>query len=188
VSLPLILASASPRRKQILTDMGVSFEVVITGADEIVHPESPLRTVEENAIKKASWCKERHPDRRIIAADTTIDLDGRNIGKPASRDEAREFFRLFSGRAHSVLTSVAFVHPDRAIHLETVRSQVNFKVLSDDDIRSYFESIDPMDKAGAYDINHSREMIIDSHDGSFTNIMGLPEEPVARWLANAVRP
>ena len=182
---PLILASASLRRRQLLLEMGVPFEVVVTEAAEILLPDKPEATVRANALSKLTWCMERHPGRSIIAADTVIDMDGHCIGKPGSISEATEFLKAFSGRVHAVLTGVAMVEPGSKPCVKTVRSMVTFKSLTESEIAKYFRVVNPLDKAGAYDINQNVEMIIEKYEGSFTNIVGLPMETVYEWLKHS---
>lgn len=179
---PLILASASGRRRKILEAMGVNFEVAVPDVEEVTYLDDPRRTASENAIRKGEWSRVRFPDRVTIAADTVIDFRGRVICKPSSEAEAVEFLRSFSGEQHTVITAVAFSTPQRGLEIEVVESQVVFKKLTDEQIRQYCSKVDPLDKAGAYDIDQNGDMIIESFAGSRTNIMGLPAEVVAKWL------
>ena len=178
----LILASASERRRKILSDLGVTFDVVIPRVEEIPHAGNPRRTAEENALRKSLWCRERHPDRFIITADTTIGFDGRCIEKPVSMDEAAVFLRMFSGKTHTVFTAVGLSTPTAIPEVRLVESPVTFRALSDNDIRDYLSKVNPLDKAGAYDIDQHGDIIIRSFSGSRTNVMGLPAELVGPWL------
>jgi septum formation protein len=179
----LVLGSASLRRQKILRGLGVAFEVLVPDAGEVLHENDPARTARENARRKLRWCRARRPHCAIVAADTVIDAAGRCIGKPANLDEARRFLRHASGRSHDVLTAVVCAMPGARAATRLVRSTVAFRLLSDRDIDAYFSRVDPLDKAGAYDIDQSGERIILSFRGSRTNIMGLPEETVRDWLA-----
>jgi septum formation protein len=178
----LILASASARRRKILRDTGVPFRVEVTQAEEIVYERDPARTARENALRKAEWSRVRHPRRRIVAADTVIAFGGRTVGKPRTMREARDMLRRFSGRTHTVLTAVALVRPRAAAVVKLAASEVRFRRLTAGDIREYLQRTNPLDKAGAYDIDQHGDMLIASFRGSRTNIMGLPRELVARWL------
>ncbi len=187
----LILASASARRKKILTDMGLTFEVMIPDVEEKHLIDHPRRTAVDNAFKKAEWCRNLRPDSYIIAADTVIDFMGQCITKPATREEARIFLKKFSGKTQVVFTAVALVkptshgirkHKQHGPEVHVGMSSVKFKELSDLIIEDYFERVDPADKAGAYDIDQHGDMLIESFDGSLTNIMGLPSELVSDWL------
>jgi septum formation protein len=127
-------------------------------------------------------------NRYIIAADTVVDFEGKCITKPSSIAEAVEFLKMFSGRKQVIFTAVAFVRPFRKgrIHKPEIHvgmSSVRFRKLNNRIISDYFSKVDPMDKAGAYDIDQHGDMIIESHTGSWSNISGLPAEIVALWLA-----
>ena len=124
-----ILASKSPRRAKILADLGWTFSVEPTEADEVSIPHAPRRTVLVNAARKLKACRALHPDAAIVAADTIVWFDGRIYGKPRDLDEAREFLRGLSGQTHSVFTGVAFCRPDRPLQTEVVESRVTFRRL-----------------------------------------------------------
>lgn len=181
-SSPVILASASERRRKILNELGASFEVVIPDVEEVTYLDDPRRTASENAMRKSEWCRGRYPGGMTIAADTVIDFRGRVIGKPATVAEACAILRKFSGERHTVITAVALSVPGEAPELAIVESQVVFKKLTDERIRDYCSRVNPLDKAGAYDIDQHGDMIIESFSGSRTNIMGLPREVVEKWL------
>jgi len=178
----LVLASASERRRKILFEMGLTFDVVIPRVEEVNLERQPHLSVRENALRKHAWCRERHPDCAIIAADTVVDFRGQCVPKPRSMVEARAFLRQFSGNGQQVHTGVAFSLPGDQVDVRVVTSDVVFKELSEDDIDEYFKTVDPMDKAGAYDIDQQGDLIIASYSGSRTNIMGLPRETVAAWI------
>jgi septum formation protein len=178
----LILASASPRRRRLLAEMGVAFEVVVPQVDEVHYLDDLHGSVRENAALKCAWCRERHPEASILAADTGIEFEGRTIMKPGSREEAAAFLRLFSGQTHTVMTGVAFSVPGAEMRLHVESSRVRFRELSDEMITAYIEKVDPLDRAGAYDINECGEMIVEGYKGSYTNIVGLPCEIVELWV------
>ena len=173
-----ILASKSPRRAKILADLGWSFIVEPTEAEEVCIPRAPRRTVLVNAARKLKACREKHPDAEIVAADTIVWFDGRIYGKPRDLDEARRFLRELSGQTHSVFTAVAHCRPGRQLETEIVESKVTFRKLSDEAIDRYVCSVRPTDRAGAYDIDESGDLIVESYTGSYENIMGLPVEPL----------
>lgn len=183
---PLILASASERRRKLLAILGIPFEVVVPQVQEVVVPDDPRRCASVNAAAKAEWCLSRRPGCAIVAADTVIDFQGRCLTKPASREEAVEFFRLFSGHRHRVITGVGLVRPGAGVDVRIAESEVLFRPLSNQAILDYFKQVDPLDKAGGYDIDNQGEAIIDSYTGSRANIMGLPVEIVAEWLSRGV--
>ena len=147
-----ILASASPRRKDILERMGARFEIIPAEVDENESGDSdPQAMVRENAVLKAGWVAKRYPDRFVLGSDTTVHLDGRVLNKPVDMDDARSMLRKLSKRTHIVHTGVSIHCQSRQIE-ETigVRSEVTFKELSDETIERYFEIVNPLDKAGSY--------------------------------------
>lgn len=172
----ITLASGSPRRAKILRDAGVDFEIVKTDAEEVSYPDDPERTVRENALAKGAAAKAE----RVLSADTIVWCCGRIYGKPRDIEEAKEFLRELSGITHTVFTGVAF---DGAV--QVVRSDVSFKPLSEETIAKYVADVNPLDRAGAYDIDVSGDLLIADHTGSYENIMGLPLGPLVDW--NIVR-
>lgn len=183
-SAPLILASASPRRRRILTNLGVPFTVQIPEVVEIARPKDPCGSARQNALLKYAWCHARAPEALIIAADTVLDLDGDLIGKPESLQAAAAMLQRLAGRTHTVCTAAALTtHSAPAVHL--CKSDVRFRELSADDIGNYLGLVPPLDKAGAYDIDDHGDLLIAAHTGSRTNIMGLPVEIVQPWLVTA---
>ena len=197
---PLILASGSPRRAKILRDLGVEFEVVKTEAAEVSIPHDPVRTVTENAIAKlrAAVAQERDPPedegRAILAADTIVWFNGKIYGKPRDLAEAKAFLRELSGQTHTVFTGVAYVGIGNAQSrmaaagpngfapaIACERSHVTFRPLSDAAIDEYVARVRPLDRAGAYDIDESGDLIVASYSGEYENIMGLPVEPLRRF-------
>ena len=178
----LILASASARRRKILAVLGVAFDVVIPEIEEVFYAFNARRTARENAVRKSAWCRARHPECYSLAADTTIEFAGRCVTKARTVAEAIAFLRMFSGTTHLVYTAVAMARPRTEPELILAKSSVCFRTLSEDDIRTYVANVNPMDRAGAYDIDEHGEMLIDSYTGSRTTIMGLPEEVVRVWL------
>lgn len=182
-ALPILLGSASPRRRRLLKSLGVAFEVAVPAVREVHRTRRPAWTVRENALRKFAWCRERYPDRGILTADTVVVFRGRGIGKPANAREAAAFLRMFSGKAHHVYTGVAYAKPGQPARCTLVRSRVVFRTLSAADVREYLRRVHPLDKAGAYDINQHGARIIAACEGSRSNVEGLPLELVREWLA-----
>ena len=179
----LILASGSPRRAKILRDCGVAFTVVKSDAPEVSYPHDPERTVRENALSKgASVGRARTPAAPdgVLSADTIVWFNNRIYGKPKDLAEAKEYLRELSGNVHTVFTGVAYNG-----EVKVVRSDVKFRELSDAMIDEYVARVKPTDRAGAYDIDESGDLIVESYTGSYENIMGLPVEPLKEW--NIVR-
>lgn len=172
----MILASKSPRRAKILSALGFSFTVEPTEAEEVCIPRAPKRTVLVNAARKLKACREKHPDEEIIAADTIVWYAGKIYGKPRDLDEAKEFLRELSGNVHSVFTALAHCRPGGKLHAETVESKVRFRTLPESEIEKYVNKVHPTDRAGAYDIDESGDLIVESYTGSYENIMGLPTQ------------
>ena len=189
------LASKSPRRAELLTGMGVPFEVLqFTDdagtqyeVDESVFPgESPRDYVRRVAFDKAlhavSYLRDRGlPERPLLSADTTVALGERILGKPADADEARDMLNALSGQAHEVLTSVVLAHGHDIRQMLSV-SQVRFMALDDATIERYIASGEPFDKAGAYGIQGRAGIFVAEMQGSFTGIMGLPVHETACLL------
>jgi len=175
--VPLILASASPRRRELLAQLRVKFDVVVAGVTEHEDPSTDPRTmVAHNAALKADWVAERHPDAFVLGADTTVFIDRTVLNKPRDLADARAMLKQLSGRIHTVFTGVALRRRRDGVAVdEGVSSQVTFRPLDDAVIDAYFRVVNPLDKAGAYGIQEGREMIIAGWEGSFTNIMGLPD-------------
>ena len=171
--MKITLASGSPRRAKILEELGVEFDVVKTDAPEASYPHDPERTVRENALAKGAAAA---PRTRVLSADTIVWFGGRIYGKPRDLEEAKEFLRELSGKVHTVFTGVAFDGD-----VKVVRSDVKFRRLSDADIEEYVARVRPTDRAGAYDIDESGDLIVESYTGSYENIMGLPTEPLREW-------
>ena len=169
----IVLASGSPRRAKILSDLGVEFDVVKTDAPEVSYPKDPERTVRENALAKGAAAA---PRTRVLSADTIVWFGGRIYGKPRDLEEAKEFLRELSGKVHTVFTGVAFDGD-----VKVARSDVKFRELSDETIEEYVARVRPTDRAGAYDIDESGDLIVESWTGSYENIMGLPVEPLKEW-------
>lgn len=179
----LILASASPRRREILENLGYA---VRTGAVPI--GETPLAAeAAEPYVLRMAQQKNRaalavHGDSLpLLSADTTVALDGRILGKPESADHARSMLRALSGRSHQVLTAVC-VHYQGREHSIVQSSDVRFKALSDSEIERYIAGGEPMDKAGAYGIQGAGGIFVSHLAGSFTGVMGLPVYETVRLL------
>lgn len=182
---PVILASASPRRKELLTGMGIDFTVVPAEVDELVPSDghSAWETVLRNAEMKAEAVAVLHPEALVIGSDTVVVCGGRIFGKPADRNEAAAMLGTLSGREHQVLTGVALRLKGKALERSFVETSiVRFKVLSEAVIREYMSRVNVMDKAGAYAIQEHGELILERLDGSFSNVIGLPVERLTEEL------
>lgn len=181
----LLLASASPRRHQLLGLLRRPFDVDPADVDESVLPgEGALAYVERVAQAKAMVAVARHPDRLVLAADTTVDLDGAILAKPDDHDHARRMLRSLSGRDHRVHTRVVVASPG-FLSAGTTTTRVRFVELDDDDIDAYVATGEPLDKAGAYAIQGGAAAFVSTVHGSVTNIVGLPLAELRTMLAHA---
>ena len=180
----LVLASASPRRHQLLTGMGLAFDVVPAEVTEHEAPDAdPRAMVAHNAALKADWVAARHPTAFVLGADTTVFIDQTVLNKPRDLADARAMLKRLAGRTHTVFTGLALRRACDRLQLdEGVTSEVTFKDFDDAVIDAYFGLVNPLDKAGAYGIQEGRELIIAGWRGSFTNIMGLPVEETKQIL------
>ncbi|HZP61496.1 MAG TPA: Maf family protein [Opitutaceae bacterium] len=180
----LILASASPRRRELLGRLGVPFEVNVAEVTEHEEPDTdPHVMVAHNASLKADWVAARHPEAFVLGADTTVFLGGVVLNKPADLAAARAMLQRLAGRTHTVFTGLALRRLRTGLKLDQgVTSEVTFKAFDDAAIDAYFQIVNPLDKAGGYGIQEGRELIIAGWRGSFTNIMGLPVEETKQIL------
>ncbi len=179
----LILASASPRRRELLASAGFQFVVAVPEIDESPRPgESPREVVLRLACGKAAAVAERHPRDSVLAADTTVVLDGRMLEKPRDAAEAQQMLHALSGRTHEVLTGFALWR-NGALHSGVCATLVTFRPLTDEEIAAYVASGDPMDKAGAYGIQSGAAHMVRSLHGSYTNVVGLPLAEVVEMLS-----
>jgi septum formation protein len=180
-----ILASASPRRKELLGELIDSFEVLPSNAEEIrTHPDGPLALVQENARLKGAAVASRYPDRWVLGADTLVWVNDQVLGKPKDMEQAVEMLRMLSGGTHSVSTGLSLSLLSRGYEeVKVDTSQVTFKAFDDSVIQAYFSEVDPLDKAGGYAIQTRSDLIIDKFAGSHSNVIGLPLELLGSWLA-----
>ena len=183
----LILASASPRRRELLSEVGVSFSVVVADVTEHEAEDAdPRQMVAHNAALKADWVAQRHPQAFVLGADTTVFIDRTVLNKPRDLADARAMLKRLSGRTHTVFTGVALRQLSTNLRIdEGVTSEVTFRVFDDTVIDAYFKLVNPLDKAGAYGIQDGRELIVERWEGSFSNIMGLPMEVTKQILTRA---
>ncbi len=172
----IILASGSPRRKELLEMLKVqNLEIIPAKGEEKPHPElTPPELVKElSRCKAAEIAPANEPDTVTIGADTIVVLDGEVLGKPSDEADAERMLRALSGRSHTVYTGVTVIRGDTVLsHAE--RTEVRFRTLSDSEIKSYIRTGEPMDKAGSYGAQGYASLFVTSLDGDFFNVMGLP--------------
>jgi septum formation protein len=183
----MILASESPRRRELLAAVGVPFRVVPSGVDEIPRPgESPSWFVRRAALDKGEAVAERYPSSFVLSADTIVVADGRILGKPRDRADARRMLSRLAGREHRVYTGVCLLCRDRGIRdLGTEMTRVRFRSLTEAEVAAYVRTGECDDKAGAYAAQGAGMLLIDRVAGSFSNVVGLPMTRVVAMLARA---
>lgn len=178
---PLVLASASPRRAELLRAAGIEFTVRVADIDETIRPgESPgdyvLRLAREKALAVAQ------AGEVVLGADTTVVVGGEIAGKPVDAEDARRMLKLLSGQWHEVLTGVSLIRSDQ-IFSEVAVTRVKFADLAEAEIDWYVATGEPMDKAGAYGIQGHASRFVESIEGNYSNVVGLPVQMVYRMLA-----
>ena len=180
----LILASASPRRRELLGQLGVAFRVVTADVTEHEDPATdPREMVAHNSALKADWVASRNPEAWVLGVDTTVFLDGTALNKPQNGIEARAMLRRLSGRTHSVFTGLAVRRAAVGLRLDDgEESQVTFKAFGDEVIEAYLARVHTLDKAGGYGIQDHADLIVESYRGSLSNIVGLPLETTKQIL------
>jgi septum formation protein len=194
-SVPLILASSSPRRRELLASLGVQYEIIKPDVDETpLAGEAPLALVRRLSREKALAAARQLQARQfvlaadtivILAADTLgVDERGEVLGKPASADEARAMLRALRGRAHLVCTAFTLLRADAPhdAHTQVVATRVHMRDYTDDEIEAYIATGDPFDKAGSYAIQHEVFQPVARIEGSYSNVVGLPTDEVGAAL------
>lgn len=182
---PLILASGSPRRSELLRQLGLEFKVVLSDAPEL-HPEqlTAREAAQINAYRKARSVAKKNVDALVIGADTLVYLATRMFGKPRSLEEAYGMLEELQGKTHQVVTAICLLclrrHSQRVFAVST---SVTFRPLDAVAIRRYLTRVNPLDKAGSYAIQEDGDLIIDRIEGSYTNVVGLPTERLEAELA-----
>lgn len=182
----LILASASPRRRQILEQAGFDFEIIVSGEDEDMEPAGPEETVKQLSRQKGLSVEKRvEGDAAIIAADTVVAIDGRILGKPADEQEALEMLRALQGRVHQVYTGVCIIENEngqRKEHVFAQKTDVELYPMSDQQILSYIAKGECLDKAGAYAIQGSAAVYVKAISGDYYNVVGLPVASIWQYF------
>lgn len=181
---PLILASASPRRSDLLAQLGLHFHIVPATVEETPFPqEAPIDFVRRMAGAKAEQVAIKHPDACVIGADTVVTLDHHIFGKPRDREDALAMLTSLQGHTHTVITGFALIANNRELKtVEAVTTSVTFGTFSDTVLRSYVLTGEPMDKAGAYGIQGIGGFLVHEISGSYSNVVGLPLHAVVHTL------
>ncbi|MBM3840175.1 MAG: septum formation protein Maf [Verrucomicrobia bacterium] len=188
MALPkLILASASPRRSELLRRLDVEFQVVSSNAAEVLQEQlTPSELAQINAYRKARAVSKRYPDYLVLGADTVVTLRGKLFGKPANLAEARRMLEVLQGDTHQVVTGVSMIHlRHRRERLFAEITEVTFRPLTLEQIDRYLASMNPLDKAGGYAIQEGGDALVQDVVGSYFNVVGLPLErlkaELGRW-------
>ncbi|MES5917441.1 Maf family protein [Bacillus cereus group sp. RP37] len=178
----IILASGSPRRKELLELAGVPFEIVVSEVEETIGAySSPSDIVMSLALQKASAVAETNGDHIVLGADTIVTYDSRVLGKPSNEDEAKEMLRLLSGKTHEVYTGVAIIAKDKTVTFYE-RTEVMFWELTEEEIDVYVASKEPLDKAGSYGIQGKGSIFVQHIQGDYYSVVGLPISRLVREL------
>lgn len=178
----LILASGSPRRKELLAELGFTFEVITSDAEEEHRSDIPLTELcERNAVLKTQAVASQYPDAVVLGGDTLVYIDEEPLGKPKSEQEAVDMLMRLSGRAHKVCSGMCLIEGDKVQPFHAV-TDVVFKEIDEAVIRNYMQKVNVMDKAGSYAVQDCGEMIISEVRGDFSNVVGLPQALVLEQL------
>ena len=180
----IILASSSPRRKALLENLGLEFKVDTSNTLEHVHENlEPHHLARLLSLEKAQAVAERHRDAIVIAADTLGILEGQVFGKPVSKNDACRMLKRMSGKSHLVITGFTIIDTrNKKTITRSIETKVCFRRLSDEEIRAYVTSGEPMDKAGAYAIQGLGSLFVDRIEGDYNNVIGLPLSAMAESL------
>jgi septum formation protein len=184
--LKLVLASSSPRRRELLAEAGFEFDVVKPPIEEPANFQegvTPAARAQALAYFKARSVAERHPNACVLGADTVVAVAGRVLGKPADRGDAESMLRTLSGTRHAVISGVAVLGPDGIRVIASDTTYVTMRPLPDQEVTEYLDSGEWIGKAGAYAIQETADRFVVRVEGSFSNVVGLPMELVARMLA-----
>jgi septum formation protein len=182
----IVLASTSPRRRDLIQALGIPVAIESSHSSEEVAPgTSPVAMVSELAVRKAASIAEQRRGAIVIGADTTVEIDSQILNKPDDARDAERMLRILRGRQHQVHTGVAVLAPDRAPVTEVMTSAVLMHPFSDEELHAYLATGESLDKAGAYGIQGAAGDIVESVTGCYTNVVGLPLCPVARCLIAA---
>ncbi|WP_216828804.1 Maf family protein [Alkalihalobacterium elongatum] len=181
---PFILASGSPRRKELLEQAQISFTIQTSDVDETIDPAlSPDELVQSLALQKAEAVFEQNQHAVVLGADTIVVLDGQVLGKPNDREHAKEMLSALSGKKHSVLTGVAILDNEQQ-KIFSVETHVQFWQLTNEEIERYLDTNEPFDKAGSYGIQGFGATLVEAISGDYFSVVGLPLASTVRELSN----
>lgn len=181
----MILASKSPRRKEILENIGFNLKIRSEEVEEVSEEKEVIEKIKDIAFKKVRAVAEKFPNDYVVGADTIVELDGKIIGKPQDKKEAFEILKSLSGRAHNVITAYSFINKSKGIMIKDYSiTKVYFKNLDERMIDWYIASKEPMDKAGAYGIQGKGAIFVEKIEGDFFTVMGFPVE---KFMDNLIK-
>lgn len=182
----LVLASVSPRREELLRELGLEFQIIPANVEELMPPSmQPEDICRINAYRKARATAKHCPDAVVLGADTLVCVGQNVFGKPADLNQAFQMLGVLQGQTHEVITGVCLLHLREHRQRDfTVSTTVRFRPLRTSEIRRYFELVNPFDKAGAYAIQEQGDLLVDAIEGSLSNVIGLPLERLAEELAD----
>lgn len=173
----MILASKSPRRKEILESIGFNLNIKSEEIDEVSSKDEVIDKIKDIAFQKVEAVAKKFPNEYVVGADTIVELDGKIIGKPKNEKEAFQILKSLSGKSHNVVTAYSFININKGIEIVDYSiTKVYFKELSEELIKWYIESKEPMDKAGAYGIQDKGAIFVEKIEGDFFTVMGFPIE------------
>ncbi len=179
----MILASKSPRRKEILENIGFNLEIKSKNIEEISDEEDVIEKIKDIAYKKTEEVAKENPKAFVVGADTIVEVDGEILGKPKNEEEAYKFLTKLSGRSHNVITAYSLINKEKNISIKEYSStKVYFRKLDDEMIKWYIQSKEPMDKAGAYGIQEKGSVFVEKIEGDFFTVMGFPIEKFIKSL------
>ncbi|MEG0237536.1 MAG: Maf family protein [Cetobacterium sp.] len=181
----MILASKSPRRKEILAQLGFQLQIKSKDIEEISDKTEIVEQIKDISLKKVMAVAVENPKDFVVGADTVVVIDGKILGKPKNEMDAEKMLKSLSGKSHEVITAYTLINLEKNIKItNSVESTVYFKSISDEEIKWYIESGEPMDKAGAYGIQGLGSIFVDKIDGDFFAIMGFPINHFIKTLNN----
>lgn len=181
----MILASKSPRRKEILAQLGFQLQIKSKDIEEISDKVEIVEQIKDISLKKVMAVAVENPKEFVVGADTVVVIDGKILGKPKSEMDAEKMLKSLSGKSHEVITAYTLINLEKNIKIiNSVESTVYFKQISDEEIEWYIKSGEPMDKAGAYGIQGLGSIFVDKIDGDFFAIMGFPINHFIKTLNN----
>lgn len=171
----MILASKSPRRREILSQFGFNIEIATVEVEEVSDKREVVDQLMDISRKKSQEVAKKNPDKYVVSADTAVIIDGEVLGKPRNKEEAKETLRKLSGRAHQVITAYTLFNLSKdVIHSDYDTTMVYFKELTTEEIEWYVATEEPMDKAGSYGIQGKGTILVEKIEGDFYNVMGFP--------------